>query len=546
MSIFNVIYDLSGMNQEQMAPTVVTYGTAAKLRKNTCRREGYVFLGWKAYRLSDGKTCYCGPAKKRRYFEEGKQPEGWKLHIYKDACNVSRLSRIDNDVIIMQPQWQEEKAELVCRHTNKAEENKELLRQRLLSRPVVLLGGLKECKVFYGKYAEKIKIRLILLDDEEGEKAADGIEVKKYSAKELQKEDYVILCRPVKIRLDSLYRNAKRKLMKSGRKDMVDFMRADIAGMLLDKKKLWLWFGYCQIGTLCNDVFLKLKSIREQWVLTAFRYGLDTLESSYKFEECRQLLMICDCLTYLPVVFAEGKVDFQFQDYLAADAKQVALPRTPFRGYYPWRESNMETFFHYSIDGKLHWPFGYQESIIDHLILEGKADEEIYQELMREDLIPEKEILKNLKLTYKFIEISEKQGDIKILDFLKENLTKRLLYRDGMHYQNFLYFELARRISAYLGFSCGKEIDELEAATEQAGIQFIDYTEIPILPCVAKALGMDFITEDTLYRIRFTEKGAWRGTNAVIRKMNRKDWIYTYIRYTRACMTLTELWCLEV
>ena len=40
-----------------------------------------------------------------------------------------------------------------------------------------------------------------------------------------------------------------------------------------------------------------------------------------------------------------------------------------------------EAFYKYSVDKKLHWPFAYEESIIDRYILDGKDNEYIYSEL---------------------------------------------------------------------------------------------------------------------------------------------------------------------
>ena len=544
MSEFTVIYDpndgASHIGLEMMSPTNVTRGVNTRIRKNSYNREGYQFIGWKAYRMSDKKICYTEMlTKKRRFFGEGDAPEGWVEHIYRDECMVAKLSNVDKDVIIMYAQWKIKEDFSNCTIA----QNKKLIENRMTEREVVLYGTASYCEEFYNRYKEKLNIRCILLDSDMIPSLKEvKIPVKKFKRGLLNAEDYIIICHKVKIRLDGSYRIAKGNLVSQGCKIMEDFVRADVAETILEKKKLWIWLGYCQADTLRKDIFAMLPSVKQDYVLTAFRYGLDTLSKSYKYDDCKELLKICDYLTYVPLVFAEGKVDFSLDEYLPCDVKKVSLPRIPFRGYYPYRDSNMEIFHQYSIDGKLHWPFGYSEKIIDDLILQGKSEDEIYSELMREDLIPEKEIKKNLKLAYKFLEISEKTIDIKIVDFLKENLTKRLLYRDGLHYQNFVYFEIARRVAAFLELGCEKEINILEKEVEENGIQFIDFTEVPILPCVVKELGLDFITDDTLWRVRFTEKGTWRGTKETIIQMTRKEWIYSYVRYTKACKVLKAFW----
>ena len=550
MSSFTIIYDENFADEdsvkEKMTPTNVIYGIQTPLQKNIYQRQGYEFIGWKAYRLSDKKTCYVNKAdtKKRKFFLENEQPYDWVPYIYKDACNVALLSRVDKDIITMYAQW--EKIQLLDNAPEHVEKNKQILHDKLLQNPIVLYGGAKECQVFYSKYHDQLQIRCILLDDEDeiGNVSNCDVLVKKYNRMELNKKDFIVICRKVSIRLDNLYKTAKNNLVKSGRKITKDFIRQDIAQMILEHKKLWLWFGYCQLETLRKDIFQKLPSISSKYVLASFRYELDTLENSYKFDDCIELLKICDCLTYIPLLVADGKMDFTFKTYLPNDAKTVTIPRLPFRGYYPYRDSNMEVFHQYStkIDGKPHWPFAYAEKAIDNLIMEGKSDDEIYAELMRDDFISETEIKKNLKMSYKFIEISESQTDITMLDFIKENLEKRMLYRDGLHYHNFMYFEIARRIARFMNLECESEINNLEADIEKKGIQFINWTEVPVLPCVAKVLNLNFITDETLWRVHYAEKGIWRGTRATIKEMTRKEWIYSYISYTRACIVLNDFW----
>ncbi len=548
MSEFTIIYDANGANGGAMLPQVITYGVATELYANQYTYDGYEFKGWLGYRTSDKKLCYKNlENNKRKYFIKDQQPSGWELYFYKDKQKIAQLSKKDGDTIIMYAQW--ECKSFLVPAVSDVKLNKKNIEKRLMDRNIVLLGGTKECINFYRKYHEFLHIhRLFSVDEAKVQKIEIDnkiVLISPYINNCLEKEDYVIVCEKVKIRKDEKYRNIKEKLKKAEKIFIEDFIRSDIAEMILDKKKLWLWFGYCQIDTLRNDIFSNLSSINSDFILTSFRYGLDTMVDSYKYEDCIELLKICDVLLYIPVVINQGKLDFSFDNLIPKKTVKITLPRIAFRGYYPYRDSDLEVFYKYSIDGKLHWPFAYQEKIIDELILAGKKDDEIYQELMREDLIPENVIQKNLKLAFKFIEISEKATDIKILDFIKENLQKRLLYRDGLHYQNFMYFEIARRIVRKMDIDCEDEINELEKNIEKKKKQLIDYTEVPILPCVVKSLKLDFVTDDTLWRVRTTEKGAWRGS-VIMKTMSRKEWIYSYIEYTRACMNIQKYWNVDI
>lgn len=547
MSKFTIVYDANSDATGIMYPTTVTYGEVTRLTSNTFDRSGYTFLGWYGYRLSDNKMCYeDAQGAKRHFYVEGKQPENWTPHLYKNSCGVAKLSTVDSDVVVMKAQWEAER--IICACPDRAEDNKEILRRKLLTRPIVLFGGGQRCKNFYQKYYKILNIRCIVTDkkDEKDIVLNDGrtVKIEPYNKDKINPDDYIIVCRPVKIWFDEAYEKSRNILSRDGFKHLEDFLRIGIARMLLENRKLWLWMGFCQYDTL-RDIFGKIATVCKDYVGVGIRVGKDTISSSYKYQDCIDMLMICDVLTYTPLIFAEGKVDFDYRNYLPKDAQALSVPRIAFRGYYPYKDSDIDTHHKYTYDGNLHWPFSYAENAIDELVLAGMSNDDIYAEVMRDDFISETEIRRNLKLALKSIQISEKTADIKIFDFIQKNFTERMMYRDGLHYQNFMYFEIARRIARSLGINCEDELNDLEKQTEEQGIEFIDFTEIPILPCVAKTLGLKFITDETLYRVRFTDKGIYRGAEVEMRELTRKEWIYAYADYTRAQIVLKSLWNIE-
>lgn len=421
--------------------------------------------------------------------------------------------------------------------------NKALIKKRIMSKSIVLYGNPKDCERVYKKYYKKLKIRRVMSDENKKQTfTVDGktVTIEAHNFMKLGINDYVIICMPTKARLDNRYRQAKKLMKYTGRAVLWDFARDDVAEMLIEDKKLIVWFGYCQVEPLQDNIFSHVDSIRKEYVSVSYRYEINTLKKNYKYDECLELLKLCDVIVYLPLLIKKDKIDFEFEEYAPKNVKYVSHSRMTFKGYYPYRDTEGEVFHKYPMDSKKHWPFGYSEKLLDDMLATGMTDDEIYAEIMRDDFISEKEILKNLRWSYKYIEISEKSADIKMLDFIKENVTKQLLYRDGWHYTNVLYFELARRIAAHLGLDCADEINELERKVKEKGTHFINFTEVPILPCVAKTLGLEFVTDETLWRVRTTYAGAWNGTAITVKLMTRKEWIYSYLEYTRAAMTISR------
>ena len=425
--------------------------------------------------------------------------------------------------------------------------NRKYVEHLLAKRDLVLYGAPEECEAFYKKYYKTVKIRKVYIDINEKKKIKIDnklVCMEPFAPKELRKNDYVIVCAKMRHRedLDARYRKMKEKLKGTNRIFLEDFLRVDVAQMILDKKKMWLWFGYCQVDNLRKVIFSTLPSVKKDYVCIGFRYEKNTLKSNHKFEECLELLKFCDVITYVPLLVTQDKIEFEFDDYLPKNVKRIRMPRFPFKAYYPYDSFDGELFHERTVDGKKHWPYPYAQKVIDNLVSAGMTNEEIYAELMREDLIPEKVILKKLRYSYKYIEISENNSDIIISDYLKENLTKRMMYRDGIHYKNFIYFELGRRIACFMGIDCVAEINALEKKYEETGNEIQAYTDTPVLPCVVKTLGLDFIDDNTLWQVRVTEGGAWHGKVLPMKLMTRKEWIYGYADYIRASNVLIEQW----
>ncbi len=531
--MFTVKYDPACECNGKMEDTIVEYGKNTRLRSNIFSREGYTFVGWDANRISDDSHCYVNSKTgERRYFKEGKNGKEYVRHYYSDQCFVSKLSRVENDIIIMRAVW---KQDMIQKNVRRAEENKDAVRNKILNSNVVLIGEAKCIEEFYMRYCSMLDVRKMIITESLVGGVNSCLNMQIYKDGMVCKSEFYILCAKVKTRGDSVYKRVKTIMDRNNLHITENYIRSDMADAILDQKRIFMWYGYCQVQVLGMQIFSK---VLENAACFYFRYDLDTLCNSYKYMDGIELLKLCDYLIYVPIMFDDGKIDYNFDEYLPLECIKLRIPRMPFMGLYPYRTSSFEAFYKYSVDKKLHWPFAYEESIIDRYILDGKDNEYIYSELMRHDLIDKKVIEKQLKFSFKSIEIAESQADIKILDYIKNNFRERKCYRDGLHYENFIYFELARRISNKLELNCLDHINKLE---ENQSSEIIDYTEVPILQCVADVLGVKWVNDATTYRVRFTEKGEWRG-KASIKIVNRKEWINMYCDYTRANITLLKMW----
>ncbi len=89
-----------------MENTSAVYGQAVTLRKNTFTYTGKVFTGWTARRDSDGKWLYRSPSTGAcSWYLWDQQPSGWEIYKLTDGRNVSNLSKVDNDLVVLYAKW---------------------------------------------------------------------------------------------------------------------------------------------------------------------------------------------------------------------------------------------------------------------------------------------------------------------------------------------------------------------------------------------------------------------------------------------------------
>ncbi len=104
LKAYTVTYNANG-GTGSMGTTLVPYGKSTKTLPNEFTREGYAFAGWYAYRSSDNKWLYQKGSTKKWYVE-GKQPDGYKKTVYKNGIAVSKSSSKAGDTVVFYAKWQ--------------------------------------------------------------------------------------------------------------------------------------------------------------------------------------------------------------------------------------------------------------------------------------------------------------------------------------------------------------------------------------------------------------------------------------------------------
>lgn len=100
---FKVRYDSNG-GIGTMADTTVIYNNITHLSANKFTYSGAEFGGWCAYRQSDQKWLYTNGTS-NAWYKEGSQKAGYYKYVYRDLQTLAKTTSVNNDVIVMQAQW---------------------------------------------------------------------------------------------------------------------------------------------------------------------------------------------------------------------------------------------------------------------------------------------------------------------------------------------------------------------------------------------------------------------------------------------------------
>ncbi|MBR6593584.1 MAG: InlB B-repeat-containing protein [Clostridia bacterium] len=102
---FYVRYDANG-GKGTMAESKVVYGTSTKISANSFTRDGYVFVGWRAYRASQGQWNYLSTADHtHKWMTVTEDTGGYVFKIYSDESTLSQTTSVDTDLLTLYACW---------------------------------------------------------------------------------------------------------------------------------------------------------------------------------------------------------------------------------------------------------------------------------------------------------------------------------------------------------------------------------------------------------------------------------------------------------
>lgn len=382
-----------------------------------------------------------------------------------------------------------------------AEEIRGLIKKRLEYGDIVLWGYNEAAKAFYLNNRDKYRMKACVTEQRNHPNylLEESLEmpIAEWNEYKAGENDYIIM-------FGTPFIHIENQISASGLKIFEDYVDANLVEYLLSGKKIAIVAGSCQIVAFC-DILREVKSFTDEYVV--LRFPTHNWKSRYALKSISYLKNICDL--YLCMKHEDDDLMFFSKEELPEGCRVVTLPYAVMRLYWPqikgnWRNMGNE-FFLKSTETKQHGPFEIGDMNINRMIKEGKDVEEIVETLTSEDFYTDQQIKDHIDMALRTLEFAEEGCDIRILPYIRENFTQKMLYRDMTHMQPALICEMVRQVLRYLGMDAS-EIDDMQRRGVEIPIykEFSEHcTEIPIYPSVAKHMGMEWAEKNALWDVRF-------------------------------------------
>lgn len=412
--------------------------------------------------------------------------------------------------------------------------SREYIAASAVQKNIIIYGASEIASEFLKKYGHTLRVKYVMHDpDEEVDEFINrNYPVIRFNREAIQENDYVIICKSFVHNIDKIpdYALARDNFLRMGLKVCRDFIYYRIFEAIEEKKQIILFCGYCELAGMKQ--VLDLTSIIHSYCMLFYHIGRETMLTAPGFDDFVATAKLCNILVHAPLIVNRGVLDVDVKKLVGENTKMIFVPQINFRGYAPYKKVNyLKRNNILKLFGICYYPFLYEVSVISELIKEGKTNEEIYAVVSKEDLYSVEEIKQNLRISLKMLEIMDRPSDIPIYDFIESNYQNYMLFKDAVHANDIVFFEYARRFVKYIGEEqIVQEINLREQQSRKNGVYFQVATEEPILPCVAKALELSFVSAKTLYMEKVTDE--------YIRWRNFKQWVFDYCDYYRSALVV--------
>lgn len=408
-------------------------------------------------------------------------------------------------------------------------EIKEMVEKKLEASNVILWGYQDAAISFYQEYKERFHITACVTEQKQYPSflaVEEEIPIYEWEEYEVSEQDYIVICA-------SPFELIDNQIMASGLRFFEEYIDGNLVKAILSDKKIVIVAGFCQVAVI-SDFLKQVKCFNEEY--QCFRFLSHHWESRWGLRSLSFLRNLCD--VYICMRHEEGDIKFFSPKELPETCKIITIPYALSRPYWPqvkagWKKAWNEYFVHIERP-MVHGPFEYGDANINRMIREGKTADEVVEELTSDNFYSEEQVLMHIDTVLRTLEYAEDGCDIKISQYIRENYRKKMLYWDMAHPAPSMVWEIIRQILDVMQIKMSAE-EQAQIKENKIIVPKYDRhcTVIPVYPCVARRMGLEWWQEDMQYDVTF-----YNG----VKRLTFEEYIRSYYSICSKYKEITETW----
>lgn len=409
---------------------------------------------------------------------------------------------------------------------------KELVRNRMNNKKIVLFGAGVVAVEFYNKHKNLLNITRVVsnFSKECGPMAfLNELDIVQFDKNQIADDEYMIVCGPI------AFRTIELQLENCGFTMYEDYIESSIAEAIFSGKKIALFYGQCILRDV-HKCIVGVNAFNEKYA------SIFTQTTTGQTKIANRLLYyakdLCDAYVYTPKILDLDSIYSLQPHELPKDCQIVSVSNLLCSVYWPEiipKLDRYNPYYLYSYNVNRHGEdilghtiYRREDSNINKLVKKGMPTKEIVKKLSDEDFYSEKTVRKNFELGMKLIRVAENNVDITIADYIEENYAKLPLYQNFIHPSKYVIYEYVKKIVEELG----ADTSEIPALLEASPKHIHQGGDVPIYPSIVRNLNLEFVDVDSEYEVMIGNG---------IAKMNFEEYIEHFAEYTRMSMNIINI-----
>lgn len=365
---------------------------------------------------------------------------------------------------------------------------------------IVLYGEHEEIIQFLNKYCGLLKISTVVTEYNNDVRlqlySNWNIKTVLFDNMNFLDSQMIVICSKNK------FNTLRRRLEYIGKKEYKDFISCELTEHLLYQKKVIVCMGTQLIGQV-SLLMKNHKSLTDKYSIIFFKE--EELRGPYRYRFQEYLHVSRCCTVYVRSDCDKENFSLKILDrgMLNENCTIITIADYGFRGYYPQIIEKRERVSEYLLRGYQRLPMDYKTlafSRTDREMLkfckENMAVDEIVEHLISDNLYSQDEIIKHFFNEAERFKQLECSADIKLSSFIKEN-REAYICRNLDEWNEPVVSYVTNSILERLNMPALSAHNEIRKTIleENSG------SEIPVYPCVQKALNLCGVLSNKKYRV---------------------------------------------